>query len=388
MTMSDAAPHRSRALLAAAAVAVLALGGGAVLAFDAWREPAQAQPQAAAPPPGVPVELAGVTMADVPVTLDGLGNVQAYNTVTLRARVDGQLDQVLFTEGQTVHVGDVLARIDPRPYQATLDQAVARKATDQAQLADAQLNLRRYTELAQSSFASRQQVDTTKAQVAQFQAQVQGDQAQIESAQTQLGYTTIAAPIDGVTGIRLVDQGNIVHAADAGGIVVLTQIQPIAVIFTLPAARLPEIRGAMRDGALTVLALNRDRPEPLAEGKLALVDNQIDQATGSVRLKAIFPNADGALWPGQFVTARLMLAVEHGAPTLPSSAIQRGPDGSFVYLVQPDQTVAVQKVAVQRYANGRAVLAAPLPEALGGDARVVTSGQSRLAPGARIAAGS
>jgi membrane fusion protein, multidrug efflux system len=379
--MPDAAPKRRRLLLAAGLLAILGLAGGGVLLWGG-REPARAEAQAA-PPPGVPVRLAGVTPADLPVTLEGLGSVQAFNTVTVRARVDGQLDQVLFTEGQAVRVGDVLARIDPRPYQATLDQAVAKRATDQALLANAQLDLKRYTDLAQSSFASRQQVDTTRAQVAQYQAQVQGDQAQIDSAQTQLGYTTIASPIDGVTGIRLVDQGNIVHASDAGGIVVLTQIRPIAVIFTLPAARLPDIREAMRGGALAVRALDRDRPQPLAEGQLALLDNQIDQATGSVKLKAVFPNQDGALWPGQFVTAQLLLRVERGVPTLPSSAIQRGPEGSFVYLVKPDRTVAPQPVEVRRYAEGRAVLAAPLPDG----AQVVATGQSRLAPGTRIAAG-
>ncbi len=382
--MSDAAPKRRRLLLAAGLLAILGLAGGGVLLVGG-REPARAQGQTAspaAPPPGVPVQLAGITPADLPVTLEGLGSVQAFNTVTVRARVDGPLDQVLFTEGQSVHVGDVLARIDPRPYQAALDQAVAKKATDQALLANAQLDLKRYTDLAQSSFASRQQVDTTRAQVAQYQAQVEGDQAQIDSAQTQLGYTTITSPIDGVTGIRLVDQGNIVHASDQGGIVVLTQIQPITVIFTLPAARLPDIREAMRGGALTVRALDRDRPQPLAEGKLALVDNQIDQATGSVKLKAVFGNEDGALWPGQFVTAQLLLRVEHGVPTLPSSAIQRGPEGSFVYVVKPDRTVAPQPVEVRRYAQGRAVLAAPLPEGT----RVVATGQSRLAPGTRIAA--
>ena len=381
--MSDAAPKRRRLLLAAGLLAVLGLAGGGVLLFGG-REPARAQGQTSSPaaPPGVPVQLIGVTPADLPVTLEGLGSVQAFNTVTVRARVDGQLDQVLFTEGQAVRVGDVLARIDPRPYQASLDQAVAKRATDQALLANAQLDLKRYTDLAQSSFASRQQVDTTRAQVAQYQAQVAGDQAQIDSAQTQLSYTTIASPIDGVTGIRLVDQGNIVNAGDSGGIVVLTQVQPIAVIFTLPAARLPDIREAMRGGALTVRALDRDRPQPLAEGKLALVDNQIDQATGSVKLKAVFGNEDGALWPGQFVAAQLLLRVEHGVPTLPSSAIQRGPEGSFVYVVKPDRTVAPQPVEVRRYALGRAVLAAPLPEGT----QVVATGQSRLAPGTRIAA--
>lgn len=356
--------------------AAIGLAAAALFALD-LRQPAEAQhrPQ---PPAAVPVQVAAVGAADVPMLLDGLGTVQAYNTVTVRARVDGELQQVLFTEGQVVHAGDVLARIDPRPFQAALDQAVAKKAQDEAQLANAQRDLQRYLQLASGDAVSRQQRDTQRALVEQFQAAIAGDQAQIDNARTQLGYATITSPIDGVTGIRLLDQGNIVHATDTGGLVVITQVQPIAVIFSLPTANLPEIRRAMAAGPLTVRVL--DGSSVLAEGQLALVDNRIDQATGTVRLKAIFPNADNALWPGQYVNARLQLQVEHGVPTVPSSAIQRGPDGSFVYVVRPDRTVAVQPVRVRRYANQQAVIDAGLE--LG--TQVVTAGQYRLSPGARI----
>ncbi|HEY4251212.1 MAG TPA: efflux RND transporter periplasmic adaptor subunit [Roseomonas sp.] len=369
-------PVRRR--LAFGAAAVVVVGAVAFFALNP-REPAEAQNRPRQPP-AVPVQVGTVGTSDVPLLLDGLGTVQAYNTVTVRARVDGELQQVLFTEGQVVHAGDVLARIDPRPYQAALDQAVARKAQDEAQLANAQRNLQRYMALPAGDAISQQQRDTQAALVRQLQAQVAGDQAQIDSAQTQLGYATITSPIDGVTGIRLVDQGNIVHAADTGGLVVITQVQPISVIFSLPTARLPQIRRGMAAGALPVRAM--DGQTVLGQGQLALVDNQIDQATGTVRLKAVFPNADNALWPGQFVNARLQVHVEQGARTVPSAAIQRGPDGSYVYVVRPDQTVAMQAVQVQRYQSQLAVI----DDALAVGTQVVTAGQYRLSPGARVEA--
>lgn len=374
--MTDPVRKPFRRRVAVGSVAAIGLAAAVLFALD-MRQPAEAQrrPQ---PPAAVPVQVAAVGTADVPMLLDGLGTVQAYNTVTVRARVDGELQQVLFTEGQVVHAGDVLARIDPRPFQAALDQAVAKKAQDEAQLANAQRDLQRYMQLASGDAVSRQQRDTQRSLVEQFQAAIAGDQAQIDNARTQLGYATITSPIDGVTGIRLLDQGNIVHATDTGGLVVITQVQPIAVIFSLPTANLPEIRRAMAAGPLTVRVL--DGQSVLAEGQLALVDNRIDQATGTVRLKAVFPNADSALWPGQYVDARLQLQIEQGVPTVPSSAIQRGPDGSFVYVVRPDRTVAVQPVRVRRYANQLAVI----DDGLELGAQVVTAGQYRLAPGARI----
>jgi multidrug efflux system membrane fusion protein len=324
------------------------------------------------------VEVAEVRPADVPLVLQGIGTVQAFNTVTVHAQVDGVLQQIRFTEGQAVKAGDALAQIDPRPYQAALDQALAKKAQDEAQLRNAQLNLQRYEGV--GDYASRQQVATQQALVDQLQAQVQGDQAAIESARTQLGYTTLTSPVDGITGIRLVDQGNLVRAADATGIVVITQIRPISVVFTLPAENLAEIRQAMAAGPLQVTVLERQGAKPLSQGTLLLVNNQIDPATGQLQLKATLPNEDGALWPGQFVTVQLQLRVDHGVPTLPSSAIQRGPDGYWVYVVRPDQTVAAQPVQVRRFGHGTAVLeGGPAP-----GTAVVSAGQYRLTPGAHI----
>ncbi|WP_229681319.1 efflux RND transporter periplasmic adaptor subunit [Neoroseomonas lacus] len=328
----------------------------------------------------VPVEVAPLRMADVPLTLDGLGSMQALNTVTLRAQVDGILQQIRFREGQEVHAGDVLAQIDPRPYQAALDQALARKAQDEALLHNAQLNLQRYADLARDDFASRQQLTNQQALVAQLQAQLQGDDATIASARIQLGYTTLTAPISGLTGILQVDAGNLLRAAEATTIVVIAQVRPIATIFTLPAETLPDIRRAMAAGPLRVTVMERQSSRRLGEGTLLLVNNQIDPASGQLQLKAELPNADGALWPGQFVTVRLLLRVDHAVPTVPSTAIQRGPDGYWVYVVRPDQTVAPQPVQVARIADGIAVLDGGLPVGT----TVVTNGQFRLQPGSRV----
>ncbi|WP_421988332.1 efflux RND transporter periplasmic adaptor subunit [Roseococcus sp.] len=335
------------------------------------------EPAAAADPAAVPVRVASVRNADVPVTLECIGTVQAFTSVTIRAQVDGILQQVAFTEGQAVRAGDVLARIDPRPFQAALDQAQAKRDQDQAQLENARLNLQRFQGV--GDFASRQQVATQQAMVSQLEAQVRGDEAAIENARTQLGYATITAPMDGITGIRLVDQGNLLRATDATGIVVLNQIRPISVTFTLPAEALPDIRQAMAAEPLGVTVLERQGQRTLGTGTLALVDNQIDQATGTIRLKATLPNTDSALWPGQFVNVQLLLRTDRGVPTLPGTAIQRGPDGNWVYILQADGTVVVQAVTVNRFADGRAVIAPGLDPA----ARVVTSGQFRLSPGAR-----
>jgi multidrug efflux system membrane fusion protein len=337
-----------------------------------------AAPDASSQPAPVPVQVATVHTADMPFTLQGIGSVQAFNTVTVRAQVGGVLQQIRFTEGQSVRAGEVLAQIDPRPFQAALDQATAKKAQDEAQLQNARLDLQRYAGL--GTFASHQQLATQQAMVAQLEAQLRGDQAAIESAQTQLSYTTITSPMDGITGIRLVDQGNLLRATDATGIVVITQVQPISVVFTLPAETLAEIRQSMAAGPLHVTVLERQDQQPLGEGTLALLDNTIDQATGTLRLKAKLPNQNGALWPGQFVNAQLLLRVERRVPTVPSTAIQRGPDGSWVYVAQPDHTVTVQPVKVRRYGGGIAVLeGGPEPGTM-----VVTTGQYRLAPGAHI----
>jgi multidrug efflux system membrane fusion protein len=338
---------------------------------------AVAPPTWAQPAP-VPVQVAEVQIADVPFILEGIGTVQAFNTVTVRAQVDGTLQKIQFTEGQPVRAGEVLAQIDSRTYQAALDQATAQKAQHTAQLHNAQLDLQRYTDL--RGFASRQQLETQQATVDQLQAQIRGDDAAIESAHTLVSFTTIVSPIDGITGIRLVDQGNLVRAGEATGIVVVTQIQPISVIFTLPAESLAEIRQAMAGGPLQVTVTERQSARVLGKGTLLLVNNQIDQASGQLRLKATLPNQDGALWPGQFVNVQLLVRIDRDVATVPSTAIQRGPDGTWVYLVKADQTVAVQPVRVRRFGGGTAVLEGGLSSGT----TVVSAGQYRLTPGAHI----
>jgi multidrug efflux system membrane fusion protein len=335
---------------------------------------------ALAQPAPVPVEVAEVRSADVPLVLQGIGNVLALNTVTVTAQVSGYLQEIRFTEGQPVKAGDVLAQIDPRPFQATLDQAIANKAQVEATLKEAQLDLERFTVLARQNSIAIQQLTTQQATVANLQAQIQTDTAAIEFARTQLGYTTLASPIDGITGIRLVDQGNLVLAANNTPIVVVTQVRPIAVIFTLPAENLTEIRQAMAAGPLQVSVQERQNAKPLGQGTLLLVNNQIDSTSGELQLKATLPNEDLALWPGQYVTAQLLVRVERGVSTVPSTAIQRGPNGYWVYVVKPDQTVAVQPVQVRRFGNNTAVLeSGPAP-----GTTVVTAGQYRLTPGAHI----
>jgi multidrug efflux system membrane fusion protein len=358
----------------------VALGGLGIGAWHWLGEPAKAQAPPPAPP-AIPVQAATAGRADVPIQETGLGSVQAFNTVTIKVRVDGELQKVDFTEGQMVKAGDLLAQIDPRPFQAALDQALAKQAQDQAQLGNARLNLRRDSDLATHQFATQQVVDNEKASVAQLEAAIKGDEAAIENARVQLGYTTITAPIGGRTGIRLIDQGNIVHATDANGIVVLTQLQPISVIFTLPEDDLPAIAEAQEKGPVTVTAVNRDDKGELDKGTLALVDNEIDQTTGTLRLKATFPNPHNRLWPGQFVNIRVLLRTDRDVLTVPSGAIQRGPAGLYVYRLKPDSTVEIQPVEVGPYGDNVAVVTAGLDP---GD-RIVTAGQYRLQPGARVA---
>src|SRR5215470_12321539 len=295
-----------RALLGFAAVsfALLAAGG----AYKLFRNTAggAGTTSAGAPPARpLPVTAATVETKDFPIYRVGLGTVQAFNTVTVKVRVDGEVQKIAFREGQDVREGDLLARIDPRPYAALLEQAVAVKARDEALLENAKLDLDRFSTLALTQAASRKSVDTQKALVAQYQAAIERDRAAIDNARVQLGYTTITSPLCGRTGLRLVDQGNIVHAGDSGGLVVITQINPIAVIFTLPQQYLPEIADAIRRGPPAVLAYDQDNRLKLAEGKFELIDNQIDQGTGSVRIKAVFSNEDNKLWPGLFVNAWL-----------------------------------------------------------------------------------
>jgi multidrug efflux system membrane fusion protein len=342
------------------------------------RKPADAASQSGPPP--IAVETAAVAAADVPVYLQGLGTVQAYYTVTVTARVDGELQRIGFTEGQDVKKGDLLAQIDPRPNQAAYDQAVAVKAKDVALLENAKRDVERYKILQPQDLASKQTVDTARATVDQLTAQVKVDQAAIDNAQTQLAYTHIVSPIDGRTGIRLVDPGNIVHASDTTGIVVVTQLQPISVIFTLPEEDLTAVTTAMSAGTVKVVTVSRDGNQILDQGTLSLIDNEISQATGTARLKATFSNEKHTLWPGQYVNARVLVRTDKNAMTLPSSAVQRGPDGPFTYVVKSDSTVEARPLEIGDDSNGVTVV----KKGLELNERVVTSNQYRLAPGVHV----
>lgn len=325
---------------------------------------------------------APVTQQDVPIYLTGVGTVAPRESVTVRTRIDGELDQVGFTEGQDVVKGQLIAQLDPRTQQAQLDQAVAQKAKDQAQLVNAKLDLRRYTELIKQDAATRQTVDTQRAQVAQFEASVQSDNAQISFAKTQLSYTHITAPISGRTGARLVDPGNIVHATDANGLVVINQIDPIAVVFTLPEESFQDINHALKASKepLAVEAYARNSTQVLGRGHLILLNNQIDTSTGTVQIKGSFPNPEHKLWPGQYVNARLYLGVRKQALTVPAEVVQRGPDGTYAYVVDANETVRIQAIHVINIQDGIAIV----DQGLSAGQRVVRDGQYKLKPGLRI----
>ncbi len=312
--------------------------------------------------------------------LNGLGNVQPYQQTMVRPQIDGQLIEVAFREGAEIKAGEVLARIDPRSFQATVNQAVAKKAQDEAQLANARVDVKRYQELVDRNFISRQQLDTTQAQVAQLEAAVKGDAATIESARVMLDYTVIRAPINGRAGIRLIDVGNIVHPGDANGIVNLTQLRPIAVLFSLPEEQVPSVLNAQKSGSLVVTVLSRDNQQTLGQGRLELVDNQIDQTTAMVKLKAIFDNKDGILWPGQFVNAQLEVGVAKDAVTVPVSALQRGQQGQFIWVVKPEGTVETRSVVLGQVNSSIAVVTSGVMA----DEKVVVSGQYRLQPGLKV----
>jgi len=328
----------------------------------------------------IPVTVAQVAKQDVPVYLNGLGSVVAFNTATIQAQVSGQLVAVPFKEGDEVDKGALLAQVDPRPFQASLDQAIAKRVQDQATLASAKLDLKRYQDLLPDGYVSGQQVDQQKALVQSDEALVKADEAAIESARVQLSFTSIRAPFNGVAGIRQVDVGNLVSSGASTGIVVLTQIKPISVTFTLPEQTLPQIR--QQDNApLAVLAVTRDNQTELARGRLTAYDSQIDATTGTIKLKATFDNQDKKLWPGQFVNARLLVRTEQGALTVPAPAVQLGPNGSYVYQVQDDQTVRMVPVTVgQTEAN-----VATITQGLNEGEQVVVDGQSRLQPGSKVA---
>jgi membrane fusion protein, multidrug efflux system len=343
-------------------------------------------PGAAAAPVvnGVPVTVTKAVKRDVPIYLLGLGSVSALNSVLIRSRVDGTLMSVGFTEGDEVKKGDVLAQIDPRPYQATLDQALAKKASDEATLANARTDLNRFTQLARNQFAAQQQVDTQRSTVATGEATLKADDALIETARLNLDFSRVTAPFDGRVGLRQIDPGNFVRAADVStvGIVTLSQIRPISLTFTVPQDNLPAITSAMAEGKPKVLAFSADDKTQLGEGALLTIDNAIDSATGTIKVKATFSNTNNQLWPGQFVNARLLIGTRSGVLTLPSSAVQRGPSGLFVYIVKPDQTVALQPVEVVQDTGTLAVVS----KGITGSETIVLSGQSRLSNGARVAA--
>ncbi len=329
----------------------------------------------------VPVLAAAVSRADVPVYLDAVGTVKAYNTVTISPQVDGKILSVNFKEGQDVKKGDILAIIDPAIYQAQLDQAIAKKAQDEAQLANAKLDLLRYQKLAATNAINKQQADTQVAVVAQDTAIVQADQAAIENSRTTLNYTTITAPLDGRTGVRQVDEGNIVHAAASPAIVVITQLKPITVIFNLPQQDLDRVNAAFAKGPLAVDALRSDDNKVLERGKLTVIDNQVDPTTGTVKLKAEFPNDNLQLWPGQFVNVRLLIDTLQNVVTIPTGAVQRGPNGAFVYVLNADNTAHIQQIKVQKQDETQTVVQSGLepPE------RVITTGFARLTDGAKVA---
>ncbi len=357
--------------------AVVLLGAGLT-----WRHiSAQAKLNAApAAAPAVPVTVGQVTRRDVPVYLDALGTVQALNTIAIRTQVDGKLQSVNFTEGQEVKRGDVLAQIDPRPFQATLDQAIAKKAQDQAQLVAAEKDLARFKTLVARNFESQQNVDKQQATVDQLKATINADQAAIEGAQTQLSYATITAPITGRVGFRQVDPGNIVHANDPTPLTVLTQIRPCVVVFTLPQKNLMDVREAMLRGPVPVAAFDQDGTKQISSGELLLIDNQIDQATSTIRLKAQFGNEDDRLWPGEFVRARLLAETRSNVLTLPTVAVQRGPQGLYTWVVKADNTVEQRPIEATTVDNDVTIVTKGVADG----ERVVVNGQYRLQPGSRV----
>jgi multidrug efflux system membrane fusion protein len=362
-------------------IAVVAAGG-----YYGWHRfhgaeaaaKAEAAQKAAARQPAVPVSLTAVEKADFPVYLTGLGAVQAFNTVVVRTRIDGQIDKIAFQEGQTVSQGDLLAEVDPRPFQAVFDQAKAKKTQDEANLANANLDLQRYTRLGE--FATRQQTDTQRSTVAQLTAQIAADEAAISNAQTQLDYTQVKSPISGVVGLRQVDIGNIVNAATQTGIVTVTQIEPITVIFTAPEDQLPYISEAQKIAPLKTIAITTDGKKPLAEGQLSVINNQVDTTSGTIRLKAVFDNKNHTLWPGQSVSTRLLVRTLKDATVVPDDAVQHGTNGLYAYAVTQDNKAELRKVKVSQSIDGRSVV----EEGLKPGERVITGGQFKVKPGSLV----
>jgi len=352
----------------------------AAIGYLGWHYMSNSDKREAKGPAPLPVVTQTIQNSDFPVYLNGLGIVQPYNTVTVRSRVDGQVIKVGFRQGQMVKEGDVLVQIDPRPFQAALEMAQAKKAQDEANLKNAQLDLERYSELAKQDYASRQQLDTQKAKVDQLNAQIKGDQASIDNAQTQLSYTTITSPLTGKTGFRLIDPGNIIHATDQTGVVTIVKLQPISVVFTAPEENVGQINKALAAGTVPVIALSSDSTKTLGEGHLALVDNQVDQTSGTIHMKATFQNKDDALWPGLSVATRLLVDTRKNLPVIANDAIQHGPNGLYTFVVGADNKVEKRDIEVGDEGTTQSVVRKGLAS---GD-RVVTSGQYRLTEGALV----
>ena len=360
------------------AVLAVVLAGGAGFALLARSKSSAAPPV----PPPVPIVAGTVTQHDVPIYLTGVGTVVAYNTVVVRSQIQGQLVSINFTEGQTVHAGDLLAQIDPRPYQAQIEQLTANRDRDQAQLTNALANLDRYNSLAKTGDATPQLLDTQKAQVSQLQNAVKSDSALIDAANIQLSYTRLTSPIDGIVGIRQIDIGNVIHPTDPNGLVVATQVEPISVIFTLPETDLPEIQQQQLQtkAPLTVLAYSQDGKIQLDQGKLTLVNNEILQTTGSIQLKAEFPNKTHRLWPGELISMRLLLDTRHDGLTVPASVVLQGPQGPYAYVINADSSVAIRPVKVAQIWEGQALV----DSGLTANEQVVVDGQYKLQPGTRV----
>jgi multidrug efflux system membrane fusion protein len=359
------------------AIVVIAIVGGGAFAVTRKASPRPQQVLV----PSIPVVAGTVSAQNVPIYLRGIGTIIAYNTDIVRSQIQGQLTQIAFTEGHAVRAGDLLAQIDPRPYQSQLDQMTATRDRDQAQLTNALANLDRYTQLASKGDATPQLVDTQKAQVAQLQNAVKSDQALIEQAQVQLEYTRLTSPISGITGVRQVDVGNIIHPTDPNGLVVVTQIEPISLIFTLPEADLPQIQQQMASKKpLTVLAYSQDDKIQLDVGKVDLINNEILQTTGAVQVKAEFPNTAHRLWPGELVNARLLLETRSNGLTVPGGVVQQGQQGFYAYVIRPDDTVEQRTITVAQTSNGQALI----DSGLAANERVVVDGQYKLQPGNHV----
>lgn len=356
------------------------LGSGAVVVRHYRGSDAAAQADKPRAPAPIPVKIASVEKSDFPVYLTGLGTVQGFNTVVVRTRVDGQIDRIAFTEGQIVREGDLLAQIDPRPFQAALDQAKAKKAQDEANLANANLDLQRYTKLGE--FATRQQTDTQRSTVQQVTALIAADDAAIANAQTQLDYTTVKAPIAGVVGFRQVDKGNIVNAATQTGIVTIAQIEPIAVIFTAPEQHLVDINAQLAAHPLEVDAYTSDGKRLLSKGTLSVVNNQVDTTSGTIRLKAVFDNKDHVLWPGLSISTRLLVTTLKDAVVVRDDAVQHGIDGLYAFAINADSKAEVRKIKAGRSIDGRTVI----EDGLAPGDRVIVAGQYKVQPGSLVSA--